>query len=1023
MSDQLTNEQESSSLLSGNSDRLTGLPDMNEFFIRAEAFRDETVSAGLVPALIFFDFNGMKNYNIRFGFAEGDKLIRAMAELLVSCFGKENCGRFGGDRFAAFTKDEGLEEKLDHIMEESRKLNEGKSLPLRAGIYSHSMGKVNAGIACDRAKMACDIHRGTLKSGYAYFSEKYLAEEEKRQYIIDNIDKAIEEGWIRVYYQPIIRASNGRVCDEEALARWIDPVRGFMSPADFIPVLEDTRLIYKLDLFMAEQILNRMKKYQTGKGSLALVPCSINISRSDFESCDIVEEIRRRVDEAGIERSRVTIKITESVIGTDFDYMKTQAEKFRELGFGLWMDDYGSGYSSPIILQKMKFDTLKLDMEFLRHFDESENSRIILSNLIKMAAGLGIETVCEGVETAEQAEFLMEAGCTKLQGYYFCKPLPLEAILERYDKGIQIGFEDPSESDYYRTIGSVNLQDLSSSAGSDERLRSSIDAMPMAIIELGSAELNIIRSNSAFRSFFARTVSDSSQSRELDDSEQWEGLDAAFMREMKHCAEDGVQSIMDMKNKGGETVHILIRRVAVNPVNDARSMLVVILGISEDNLLDRGLTYAHIAQALSADYMNLYYVNVDNEDYTEYRPDPSQGDIAMERKGSNFFGNARRDAAKALFDADRELFASAFTRENVLKEIDEHGAFNLNYRLIREPDPIYVSLKAIRIGSGGKHIIIGVSNVDAQMKQREQIERVREERIGYSRVMALTGDFLVFYTVDPETEHFYTFNVTKDFDSLNVELEGEDFFARSREDIEKTIWMEDLDMLRRSFTRENVLKTIREKGLYSVTYRLVIKGEPRYVCLKAALVKENGRELLIIGVNDIDDQVKRDEEYARNLSQARARMSVDALTGVKDKHAYIDLEAQLNEQIAAGSVTELAIVVSDVNDVQKVNESLGQHGGDAYLKKGCTMICEVFRHSPVFRVGGDEFVAIARGRDYDNIETLMQELADRNLANRALGTVTLSAGMARLQPGDTVELMYRRADAAMRENKKEFKNK
>ncbi|MER2139980.1 MAG: EAL domain-containing protein, partial [Succiniclasticum sp.] len=171
---------------------------------------------------------------------------------------------------------------------------------------------------------------------------------------------------------------------------------------------------------------------------LYVVPQSLNLSRIDFEACDIVEEVRRRVDEAGVERSKLTIEITESAVGRDFDFMKTQVQRFQELGFQVWMDDFGSGYSALDVLQDIHFDLIKFDMRFMHRFGEGNESRIIMTELVKMALGLGVETVTEGVETKEQVEFLREVGCTKLQGYYFCKPIPMEQIVERYRKGTQI---------------------------------------------------------------------------------------------------------------------------------------------------------------------------------------------------------------------------------------------------------------------------------------------------------------------------------------------------------------------------------------------------------------------------------------------------------------------------------------------------------------------------------------------------------------------------------------------------------
>ena len=861
-------------------DPLTGLPSMNMFFELAYQRRDELLAEGKKPALVFFDCNGMKDFNMKYGFAEGDNLIIEMSKIIIAHFGKMSCSRFGGDRFAVVSRECGLEEELEKIFEECSRMNGGRTLPVRVGIYPHRVEDVGPGIACDRAKMACDINRDSGVSCYEYFSEDLLIESEKRRYIIDNFDKAMEEGWIQAYYQPIVRSANGKVSDEEALARWIDPVKGFMSPADFIPILEETGLIYKLDLYIAKKIIE--KKRIQEKAGMYVVPCSVNISRSDFETCDMVEEIRKLCDDAKMDHSMLTIEITESVLTSDFDYMKKQMERFQELGFKVWMDDYGSGYSSPITLQKMRFDTIKLDMGFLERFSYNDDSKIIISSLIKMAMGLGIDTVVEGVETEDQAEFLKEVGCTKLQGYYYTKPLPLSEVLDRYRTGTQIGFENPEETEYYSAIGRVNLYELTLSSDG-KGLKDYFDTMPMAIVELGKNRVSIVRCNRTYKRFFEENISAERRTRMAGAG----GYNNVFFDELRQCADTGKQCIMDMHMKNGKKINILIRRIAVNPVSDARSVVVVILGISED-------------------------------------------------------------------------------------------------------------------------------------VRAEELERLNAERTIYSRIAALSGNYLRFYTVDPDTGSYMKYNTSKEYADLGAGKAGKDIFKDGLKEVKKYICKEDLDMLTRSFTKAKVMKQIEQNGLFTLTYRININDEQRYVCLRAVMINENGRPLLIVGLNDVDERIKHDQEQALRLSAARSKVNLDELTGVKNKHAYIDVENEINKLIDEGNVTPFALVMLDLIGLRNVNDAMGHRAGDEYLKQGCKIICDIFKHSPVYRVGGDEFVVIATGRDYDQIEVLMDSLLKRNKANKAKGGVVVAGGMARYSEDVSVEALFRRADRAMYENKDEL---
>ena len=841
-------------------DRMTGLPNMGYFLQLAEAGHQRMLEDGKNPVMLFFDLTGMKYYNRTHGFDEGDKLICGLGKLLVRYFSNENCSHFGQDHFAAFTDDVLLEERLEALLAEAATLNGGKSLPLRVGIYPNSLGTVSASIACDRAKYACDQSRGSYVSDYYSFDEKMLAQVENHRYIVNNIDRALREGWIKVYYQPIVRTANGRVCDEEALSRWLDPVKGLLMPKDFIPVLENAGLIYKLDLYVLEQILNKLKNQKAA--GLYTVPQSLNLSRSDYEACDIVEEVRRRVDEAGIPREMITIEVTESLVGSDFEFMKDRILRFRELGFRVWIDDFGSGYSSLDVLQNVPFDLIKFDMHFMQQFDQNDDSRIILTELMRMAIALGRDTVVEGVETQEQVDFLREIGCTKLQGYYFCRPIPMEEILKRYEEGRQIGFENPAEAEYFSAIGRLNLYDLSAVASSDSpELSRYFDTLPVAIVEADEKYYWVTRCNRSYRVFMTRTFGHDVHGQHINRVEFKSRPGSPFARALEQCREAGKRVYFEEELEDGSVIHAGVRHVATNPVTGIAACAVVMLGITD--VSDRGLTYTHIAQALSSDYMYLYHVNMDTERFVEYSSAPAKDNLFLERRGSDFFAASRRDALHLLYEMDQDAFIRAFTKENVMQAIAEHGAFTVNYRLLVNGVPTYMSMKAVRVREGDNHIIIGVSNVDAQMKQQETLERMREERITYDRISALSGDYICIYTVDPETDRYSEYYAAQDYLRLGLPKEGEDFFRESLRKSAETVFAGDLRLFQSEFSKEKVMQAIRDNGIYGLRYRLMIHGEPIHVSLKAALVEERDGPKIIVGINNIDGRIRRDQRQKR----------------------------------------------------------------------------------------------------------------------------------------------------------------
>ena len=832
---------EESILRSSQYDDLTGLPRMTYFFELAEAGKNTIFAEGGDAALLYMDLNGMKYFNHNNGFSEGDELLRSFARLLARTFSNENCCRIAADHFAVFTRDEDLEHVLLRLFEDCRHINNGRSLPVRVGIYSTKIEDVPVSTACDRAKAACVVLKKTFESGFSCYDQTLRDDMNRRQYILENLDRAIAEKWIRVYYQPIVRAVNGKVCEEEALARWLDPEEGLLSPADFIPHLESAGLLYKLDLYVLEQTLQKIRLQMTY--GFHIMPHSINLSRSDFDACDIVEEIRRRVDDAGVGRDKITIEITESVIGSDFNFMKTQIERFQALGFAVWMDDFGSGYSSLDVLQSIRFDLLKFDMSFMRKLDEGDSAKIILTELMKMATSLGVDTVCEGVETEAQVRFLQEIGCSKLQGFYFCRAIPLEEIVARNEKGIQIGYENPEESAYFEAIGRVNLYDLGLIAQEGEgSLQNAFNMLPMGIIEVSGDSARFLRSNPSYRDFIMRFF-------HVDLAEQgseFTKYSDAFMKKVaRTCCEQGARSFYDEKMPDGSTVHSFARRVSSNPVTGTYAVAVAVLSITGP---DEGASYADIARAMAADYYNIYVVDLDTERFIEYTSPVGGEELAMERHGTDFFASARNDTMTRIYSEDREMFLSWFTRENIIRELDARGVFTSTYRLVDTGVPIYVNMKITRLQRGGNRIILGVSIIDSQMKQKARIEEMQKERDALTRIMALSDGYLSLYTVDPVTGRYLEFSSTDAYDTLGLAKEGEDFFTQSLRDIRERICPEDYPFFCEHFTRENVMREIRESGSFRLHYRLMIHGEPRHVSLKIAPFREGEEEKLAVGV-------------------------------------------------------------------------------------------------------------------------------------------------------------------------------
>ncbi len=323
-------------------------------------------------------------------------------------------------------------------------------------------------------------------------------------HILSTFDQALREEWIQVYYQPVIRTLSRQLCSVEALARWIDPDLGMLNPEQFIGVLEEHRLIHRLDICVVRQVCRQIRSI-LNRDSLA-VPMSVNLSRLDFELCDIFAEVEKATEEYAVPHEYICIEITESVLQNNEERMHAAIRQFRKAGFQVWMDDFGSGYSTLNVLKDYEFDELKVDMQFIAELHL--RSRKILTSIIQMAKDIDIQTLVEGVETEEQFEFLQTVGCEKVQGYLFGRPTPFEDMI-RHLREIGVTVEQARERHYYDLIGHTNVLSSNPFLGTEER-DSLLSARQLSSISLAIGEkrgdvFSLLYHNSAFEDI-ARTL-------------------------------------------------------------------------------------------------------------------------------------------------------------------------------------------------------------------------------------------------------------------------------------------------------------------------------------------------------------------------------------------------------------------------------------------------------------------------------------------------------------------------------------
>jgi diguanylate cyclase (GGDEF)-like protein/PAS domain S-box-containing protein len=382
-------------------------------------------------ALLFIDLDHFKEVNDTLGHDIGDLLlVEATARLRQCVRESDSIARLGGDEFTVILPNYGSRANIERI---ARHIISVLSQPFSLGGHDNIYISASIGItlfpedATDletllkQADQAMYVAKEEGRNQYAYFTQTMQREVLDKLSMIGDLRLAIQQGQMELYYQPIVDMNTGQILKAEALLRWMHPLRGSVSPADFIPLAEESGLIVDIGGWVFEQAIATMKRWQ---GDLGMrVQVSVNKSPAQFKS-DAGEHWLGRLSESGLTGNSLTVEITEGILLKDSYRVKDQLLEFRNNGIEVSIDDFGTGFSSLSYLKKFDIDYLKIDISFVRSITENEADRVLTEAIIVMAHKLGIKAIAEGIETREQYELLKDLGCDYGQGYYISRPLP-----------------------------------------------------------------------------------------------------------------------------------------------------------------------------------------------------------------------------------------------------------------------------------------------------------------------------------------------------------------------------------------------------------------------------------------------------------------------------------------------------------------------------------------------------------------------------------------------------------------------
>ena len=406
-------------------DSLTGLVNRETFYKRAAALMQSNTDTRYY--IIYLDISCFKAINDLFHIETGNLILRTAANYFRSAIPPQVglCSRIEADHFVICIPQEKVDiEKLIIGLDSTmQSLGIGHNILFYAGIYPVNNPALPVDQMCDRANMALRKVKGNYMNRYSYYDAGMRELMLQDQMIVRDMETALQEEQFAIFLQPVYNIKNNSIVSAEALVRWFHPVNGMISPGKFIPVFERNGFIVKVDRFVWEEVCKFIKKQREETGEV--IPISVNVSRLNFYNLDLLEFLLGLLEKYELEPWMLKLEITESAYMDNSHQLMSIIRVFREEGFPVLMDDFGSGYSSLNMLKNLPMDVLKVDMAFVRELEESERAYMILKFIMNLARDLGMDVIVEGVETKKQLDYLANLGADKIQGYYFSKPLPV----------------------------------------------------------------------------------------------------------------------------------------------------------------------------------------------------------------------------------------------------------------------------------------------------------------------------------------------------------------------------------------------------------------------------------------------------------------------------------------------------------------------------------------------------------------------------------------------------------------------
>ena len=449
----------------------------------------------------------------------------------------------------------------------------------------------------------------------------------------------------------------------------------------------------------------------------------------------------------------------------------------------------------------------------------------------------------------------------------------------------------------------------------------------------------------------------------------------------------------------------------------------VIHSFVEEGERKEKVIYDNIATSLAEAYEAIYYIDIKSGQYHEFSTSKEYESMNVQVLGKDFFAETRDNAEKYAHPDDKEFAKSLYDKEVMLTNLEGRKSYSYKYRIMVGGTPRYFLFTVMK-DEEERHFVLYVKDIDDEITAESMRRENQKKNITFSQIAeSLASNYDVIYYVDSVKKDYISYETNNVHGQLQIRQSGADFYEESKQKIKKIVYQNDWDKVADFLDKDHMISVMKDKKSYSIDYRLKIDTKARY--FRMTVRKSSDDIHFIIGVEDINTEIEKEKMVLKALNTEKELARRDELTGTKNKTAYKELEKSVQANIDNGlDYLPFALVICDANDLKKINDSRGHAEGDKYIQASARLLCDIFDHSLVFRIGGDEFVVFLRGNDYLTRQELMEELRCRVKENKRLHSgPVLAAGMADYLPNTdhSVEEIFNRADKEMYEDKRKLK--